>query len=737
MSPPSSLLRHEMAASSTTFPRSGVLLLGSSSIQSLVPSTLISQVEALLDSHRIEEAIELADQKLRKLQLQPVSSLSSPVPISPSPQPHSRPHPQVQDETDELHYVYQRIGFQCFSETRFEDAGKLFSNGELDPRVLVSYYPGLRGGLFGLEDTVDLFQGVADKMPTEDSVEELIAANLVMNYSPHLSPNTRTAPVAVELRRVLVMAAEEMLEKFLRRWIKERRGRLLPLTSSSAELAKDRSKDKVKAKGKGKAVDPCFPVVDTILAKLYAQFEKTTELYALLQDLNYIVLSEVEETLINMRQYHALCILYGQREEDLKLLSLYAKLIDGEWVDDRMRNPVSDMMDLLQDKKDRALVQKWAIWLIKRDYAQGIKLLMLKDTGKRKDKPEDDIVLLDQVQAANERVGQEYLEYLVLQRRLVSPELHTRLAVSCAERVVKVLETDEAVAKLWRAKASSYASSQSTTETTFISHFASTTPDSESKRARLKLILFLAGSSLYDPVQVKECLSGNEKVLKIEFATLDARLGDHRGVLVNLVHEVGDAVSAEMYCMTGGGGQGIVTRKVAVSLAESGGLEVWVAGLFGGSGVGTRVDKSVDTEERKRLLKLLLEVHVNDTKNTPAQTTKFLDSQAADLNSIDVISLVPPDWPLRVLSSFLARSYRQTLHLQHQGKIVKNISAGQNLEVKDKTWYVLREEGYDIEEAVEKDHGGGGEGEGEGGVSDYDEKSALVEKLAMHLEEVT
>jgi vacuolar protein sorting-associated protein 3 len=87
------------------------------SIQSLIPS---SQVQSLLNSHRYEQAIDLADQRLRKLQFQP----------------------------SDLTTEYQRISFQCFSETWFDDAGKLFANGNLDPRLLVTYYPGLRGRLF-------------------------------------------------------------------------------------------------------------------------------------------------------------------------------------------------------------------------------------------------------------------------------------------------------------------------------------------------------------------------------------------------------------------------------------------------------------------------------------------------------------------------------------------------------------------------------------------------------------
>jgi hypothetical protein len=76
-------------------------------------------------------------------------------------------------QADELRYVYQRIGFQCFTETLFEDAGKNLFNGDLEPRVLVSYYPELRGSLFNANDTMDVYAGVAERMPSEASVDEI------------------------------------------------------------------------------------------------------------------------------------------------------------------------------------------------------------------------------------------------------------------------------------------------------------------------------------------------------------------------------------------------------------------------------------------------------------------------------------------------------------------------------------------------------------------------------------
>lgn len=42
---------------------------------------------------------------------------------------------------------------------------------------------------------------------------------------------------------------------------------------------------------------------------------------------------------------------------------------------------------------------------------------MSRDIGKRRERPEEDIALLEQIQDANAAAANRYLEYLVLQRR--------------------------------------------------------------------------------------------------------------------------------------------------------------------------------------------------------------------------------------------------------------------------------------------------------------------------------
>lgn len=55
-------------AQRSTFPRSHLLILGSNSLKSLLPVTPIFQAEVLLESHRIKDVIQFADEQRKKVQ---------------------------------------------------------------------------------------------------------------------------------------------------------------------------------------------------------------------------------------------------------------------------------------------------------------------------------------------------------------------------------------------------------------------------------------------------------------------------------------------------------------------------------------------------------------------------------------------------------------------------------------------------------------------------------------------
>ncbi|KAI5122616.1 hypothetical protein M0805_008706 [Coniferiporia weirii] len=670
-------------------PRSNALILSGNSIQAMTPSTLISQAESLLESHRIDDVIDLADQNQRKL-------LGTGV---------------VDDElADELKYVYQRVGFQCLSETLFEDAGRHLLAGETDPRMLVRYFPDLRGNLLQATPEVSAFAGVAAHLPSATSIDDI-----VKNYAPHIEPDVETGTPTAELRRVLCATARDMLASYLRKYRTRRllgRGETHPQSTS------------------------INAVVDTVLAKISAETDKTAELYTLVDEPNDIVIDEVEEQFEKNGQYNALCKLYVKSGDEEKLLEAWSKLADGIWSDEDIKDPLVKMTELLSKTPNYALVQRWGLWLTRKDADMGLKLIISRDP-KRMSKA-DELALLEKIREASASAGVKYLEHLVLQKRSRDQNLHNQLVEAYMDQTLQYI-SDETTAKLWRAKASSYASSHN--ETPFFMYFASTTPESDSKSTRLKLALLLQGSGLYDVEKVLKRVQEHEKILRLEMAILYGKLGRHEEAISTLVRDIHDPTSAEAYCTLGGD---VIPGKVALSIGERCGLQRWAAlvtgmaptlglGPTGGStasAASTRT-KVADESTRRELLNVLLRVYMSGGESTMGRTSRLLNSQSVNLDVVDVIQHVPSDWPLSTMSSFVARSFRRTVHASHEGRIIKAIAAGQNLEVVENAWLVLREQGAVVEEAIDDGGDDGDDGDGDGSET-ADEKVVLDEKVGMH-----
>lgn len=68
-------------------------------------------------------------------------------------------------------------------------------------------------------------------------------------------------------------------------------------------------------------------VVDTVLAKILAETDDTSELYTLVDEPNDIVIEEVEPTFEKNGQYNALCKLYEKAGNEEKLLEAWSKYV--------------------------------------------------------------------------------------------------------------------------------------------------------------------------------------------------------------------------------------------------------------------------------------------------------------------------------------------------------------------------------------------------------------------------
>lgn len=656
-----------------SFARSSILVYGQDTIHSLVQSTVISQVEILLENNKIEDAVDLANNFASG------QALDS-------------------DEAETLEYIHQIIAFALFSQTRFVDAAPHFLAGALDPRILISYFPELSRPLFTDGEEADMYDGVAKRMPIEANVDDLIR-----NYSPHLPPSTREALAAQEIHKILREEAIVMIKSVLQGF---------------------------KGQGKYKQQE----VTDTALTILFARSGDTTSLISHLESANSTSLSAVEPVLLETGEVGALCTLLRAKGDEGRVMEIWKGLVEGRYSDSSVSNPLGNMFALLESKqgRDRAMLRKWGVWLTVRDSERGLMLLMsTKRSVKEKDR-EEDLTVLSELQQLHPIAARKFLEWLVIVRRRDDAELHAQLVQACIDELLECLQ-DESTLKLWRAKFTSYTSqsSQKTAlspsstqlqrpQSSFLAYFISTAPDSPSKRARLKALFALQALSGYNAEIVKSQIvaSGFDKVLGLEVALLDGKMGMHRTALRALALTLRDPVSAETYARTGG----IVVPVEVVEACEMG---EWGA-LFAAKGGPGILEREKSSKGKGELVRMLLEIYMEDGE--PRQTTRLLSSQAASLDAVDVIPLVPPDWPLSSLSPFLTHSFRRTLHAKHEGQIIKAICAAQNSKVFEGSYLVFREQGAIIEEADDDE-------DGDGEPESFNEKDGLAEKIALHLQD--
>ncbi|KAG8917630.1 hypothetical protein FRC01_002324, partial [Tulasnella sp. 417] len=119
--------RSTKSISEASYARSGTLVAGLRGMHSLLPSTLASQIDSLLESNRVDDAVGLLSQAREKLEKST----------------------GVVDEGEvrEILLIHQRIAFRYLFATGFDDAGKHFLLGKTDPRLLVRLFPELRGNM--------------------------------------------------------------------------------------------------------------------------------------------------------------------------------------------------------------------------------------------------------------------------------------------------------------------------------------------------------------------------------------------------------------------------------------------------------------------------------------------------------------------------------------------------------------------------------------------------------------
>ncbi|OCF40481.1 hypothetical protein I317_05719 [Kwoniella heveanensis CBS 569] len=622
------------------------LIIGRHTIQSLTPTPVILRLEALCSERKMEEAISLVDDERRR---------------------GRRGEIDVDKSTHQstMRYMHLYLAAHLLEEAMFDKAQDYWIRGKVDPRILVRCYTDLRGKVIGSEEEVDSYAGLQKVLEDMPSVEEIISSSIKRNYSPHVQPNSATAPETSVLRSAMQEEARDMLAECLRKTRTSRRkgGGSRGIDSRKIDI-----------------------VIDTTLAKLLADKGTTNELLALLAAPNDCVFSELEPFL-EKRPYVLVTVMRTQGRVD-RVLELLKEIADTGINDPICEDPVEELAQQLESVKDPQLFLKYALWVVEKRPTRGLSV-SLDVTGVRL----DEVQLVDDLRKIDETIANKYIEHAIVTKRSPSRVLHQQLLDVLLDEAEMLCADDGVRYHLEELDAEYRLEPEPRPFPIFLAEIA---PDTPVKRNRLKTMLFLQGSPFFDLEAAAKKLEGME-LLKYELAIIYGRLAKHRKSLSLLALTIGDSISAQTYCTTQGE---IIPPKIARSTATSSRIK----GMDGWATLGEvgRRKKEVKEDEMRGLVKELLGVYMSDSKGTSKQAAALLNAQSVHLDVLEVLGQMPNEWPLDEVSSFIKRSMRRGMHERATWGVLKAISAGQNLEVSEEYLNEIRR----IPPVVRRNHPG-------------------------------
>ena len=646
------------------------------------------------------------------------------------------------------------LGIELLSRTNFSAAGQVLRYANLDPRLILALFPSLQqASQKGREAIVPaVVLSSLEKLRRKDqdqlqSIEDLVTRNLTLNYAPPLDVTAdRTLGL---LRKNLLHRADSMLRDLLQDWRTK-----AAAATGQADTAAWAQMDEQMLANVGVCVDSAYL---QLIAQRRGASEKQSksvedELTAFLAS-NPACESSLIEQVLQEKQFLSLLAEHHERNGDIEgALKIWTGLVDGDMVD-KLRETVdvpaalSKVSSLLHAQNDPNLLSNYGRWLVRKDPEAGIQILTKqtatpvsdpskKSTARTKAQELEAIqaqkATIDELRDIDADAATKYLEAVALSTcKVQDVEMHRELAAALLRRVAEYLKEDGYRRKM-EATADEYA--QGSYAESFFAHLALASSGSPREMDRLKLAMLLQGSMVLDHQGLLDTMAPLA-TLVYEKAIILGKLGRDAEALSLLAIQLRDANSAEAYCSQDGE---VLSPMLATSIAEDQeALRPFAAMLSRTYSQRVKAHAKATAhgglsgvQRKEELLKQLLSVYMANGAEEKFRiaTAHLLNTQALHLDNREVLELVPKDWPLQMLETFLTQSLRRQLHRKREMQVLRSIGKGRNLDVAEDLWARQRSMGGVVQE-TELDGGSlGGGDEPEASCGEWKEEDANAEK---------
>ena len=332
---------------------------------------------------------------------------------------------------------------------------------------------------------------------------------------------------------------------------------------------------------------------------------------------NFCVVEDVIESLQRCHRYHALAILYAQNDATRRSLEIWKRLH-------------SKSADAYLDPTYPGLAHVIGVLCATADvdlvYMHSEWMLDIDQqavrvfTNRPAEEPKDAFKPDDVLEFLRKYSNAMfgYLEYLVFDLETTTEKHHTRLAYLYLNKVKSAkLEVASKRQVLGEADESTL----------------------DMCRAKFRSLLHTSSYYKVDTLLEQVKMAG----LHNECAILYGKLGQHEKALDLLVNELKDHGGAQQYCVE-----------------------------------NSKLD---DREGRQHLFLLLLKVYLVRGSGFSQQAIDMLNNSHADLDIVKVMDLVPPEWSVGLLNSFLRRSIRRSTHEDRMRRIKHGLARQDKISV--------------------------------------------------------
>lgn len=383
-------------------------------------------------------------------------------------------------------------------------------------------------------------------------------------------------------------------------------------------------------------------------------------------ELNAIVDSGVDcwdhaiELLEQHKRLYILSRLYQSRKLTRQVLQTWKRIIEGEEdAGGEFTDGEHEVRRYLSKLRDNNLVKEYGTWLAARNPRLGVQIFA-DDHARVKFTPSEALQILRE--RAPDAV-KDYLEFLVFGKKQIQ---HANELISYYLTIVldELAASEEAKSTLLQTYETYRALAPP--KPTYKDFITDNALPAEWWHSRLRLLQLLGGgldvqgptlsATGYDSAAIMERLQPYERELVPEMIILYGQQQRHEEAVRLLTHGLGDFDTAIRYCLLGG------------------------SSLFPGAGDGAPPQRP-SKEEQSRLFGFLFRefLALDSLTDRIERTGELLERFGGWFDVADVLSQIPDNWSIDIVSSFIIQHLRRLVHERAETTITRALSGAVNL----------------------------------------------------------